>query len=71
MDIKNVFLNDILDEEVYIEQLSYFVAQRKCANVCRLKKLLYGLRHSLDFGRFALVTKEFGFYCAEKDHSVF
>jgi len=35
-DIKNVFLNDILDE-VYMEQPPGFVAQGECAKVCRLK----------------------------------
>ena len=44
LDIKNVFLNSILDEEVYMEQPLGFVAQRECVKVCRLKKSLYSLK---------------------------
>jgi len=46
LDIKSAFLNSILDEEVYMEQPSAIVAQGECANVCRLKKSLYGLKQS-------------------------
>ena len=46
LDIKNVFLNGILDEEVYMEQPPGFVTQWKCANVCKLKKSLYSLKQS-------------------------
>ena len=58
LDIKNAFLNDILDEEVYMEQQSGFVAQRECAKkVCKLKKSFYGLKQSQRawFWCFALV----------------
>ena len=47
VDIKNVFLNDIFNEEIYIEQPPSFVAQGEFANVCRLKKSLYILKQSL------------------------
>ena len=44
LDIKNAFLNGILDEKVYMEQPPGFVAQGECAKkVYRLKKSLYGL----------------------------
>ena len=39
LDVKNDFLN-VLDEEVYMEQPSDFVAQGKSGKVCRLKKPL-------------------------------
>jgi len=82
LDIKNAFLNDILDEEVYMEQSPSFVAQRVCeeglqaeevTQACRLKKSLYGLKQSPRalFGRFASVIQEFGFCRTEKNHSVF
>jgi len=46
-DVKNAFLHGSLEEEVYMEiPLGY--------KVCRLKKALYGLKHSPRawFGRF-------------------
>ena len=45
LDIKNIFLNDILDEEVYMEQPPYFVAQGESGKVCKLKKS-YELKES-------------------------
>jgi len=44
LDVKNVILNCILDEEIYMEQPPDFVAQRACAKVCRLKNSLYSLK---------------------------
>jgi len=69
LDIKNAFLNDILNEEVYMEQASGFIAHREYANkVCRLKKSLYGLKQfpKTWFGRFASVIHEFDLYRIEK-----
>ena len=68
LDIKNVFLNGILDEKVYMKQLRGFVAQGECANVCRLKKSLYGLKQSSRawFKRFASVIQEFGLFVQRK-----
>jgi len=36
-------LNGILDEKVYMEQPSDFIAQ-ECVKICRLKKSFYGLK---------------------------
>jgi len=41
LDIKNVFLNGILDKEVYMEQPPGFVTQRESTKVCRLNKSLH------------------------------
>ena len=44
MDVKSTFLNDILDEEVYIEQPEGFVDPYKRDMVYKLYKALYGLK---------------------------
>ena len=44
LDIKNTFLHGDLQEEVYTEQPSGFVAQGEIENVCCLRKSLYGLK---------------------------
>ena len=46
MDVKYVFLNDILEEEVYIEQPIGFVDIKNKNMVCRLHKALYGLKQA-------------------------
>ena len=43
MDVKFPFLNGVLDEEVYIEQLVDFVDPRKRVMIRELHKALYGL----------------------------
>jgi hypothetical protein len=44
MDVKSSFLNDEIEEEVYIEQPDGFTIHEKESHVCRLKKALYGLK---------------------------
>ena len=44
MDVKSAFLNGILEEEVYIEQLQGFVDDNNKDTVCKLHKSLYGLK---------------------------
>ena len=46
MDVKSTFLNGILEEEVYIEQLEGFVDPKMSGMVCRLHKALYGLKQA-------------------------
>eukprot|EP00253_Pinus_taeda_P006365 PITA_06365 len=46
MDVKLAFLNDELQEEVYIEQPEGFLLSDKEDYVCRLKKALYGLKQA-------------------------
>ena len=43
MDVKSAFLNGIIDEEVYIEQLEGFFDPNKKDMVCKLHKALYVL----------------------------
>ena len=42
MDVKYTFLNGILEEEVYIEQLEGFFDENKKDKVCKLHKLYMG-----------------------------
>jgi hypothetical protein len=42
MDVKTVFLNGVIEEEVYIEQPQGFEVHTRETHVCRLKKALYG-----------------------------
>ncbi|GJY02559.1 retrovirus-related pol polyprotein from transposon TNT 1-94 [Tanacetum coccineum] len=46
MDVKTAFLNGILRKEVYVSQPYGFVDQDKPNHVYKLKKALYGLKHS-------------------------
>ena len=62
LNIKNVFLHDDLQEDVYMEQPLGFVAQGEIGKVCRLRKSLYGSKqsHCAWFGKFSQVVEEFG-----------
>jgi hypothetical protein len=44
IDVKKTFLNGEIEEEVYIEQPHGFMIHEKDSHVCRLKKVLYGLK---------------------------
>jgi hypothetical protein len=46
MDVKIAFLNGIIEEEVYIEQLEGFETFDKESHVCRLKRTHYGLKQA-------------------------
>nr|GFA94304.1 zinc finger, CCHC-type [Tanacetum cinerariifolium] len=46
MDVKTAFLNDDLDEEIYMKQPEGFVMLGHKSNVCKLKKSLYGLKQA-------------------------
>jgi len=46
MDIKSAFLNDPLDEDVYIKQSSGFIQSGKEKKVYKLTKALYGLKQA-------------------------
>jgi hypothetical protein len=46
MNIKSAFLNDDLQEEVYVEQLAGFIVAGKEHKVIKLKEALYGLHQT-------------------------
>jgi hypothetical protein len=46
MDVKSVFLNGYINEEVYIEQPLGFKDYKKPNHMYKLKKALYGLKQA-------------------------
>ena len=44
MDVKSAFLNEMLQEEVYVEQPKGFVEPHRPNDVYKLKRALYGLK---------------------------
>ena len=46
MDVKTAFLNEDLEEKIYMEQSEGYVVQRKEKKVYRLVKSLYGLKQA-------------------------
>lgn len=73
LNIKNVFLHGELQEDIYLEQSSSFVAQEESILVYKLLRSLYDLKQSPRawFGRFSSIIQEFGLIRCESDHSVF
>ena len=47
MDVKTVFLNGELEEEIYMEQPEGFIVKGQENKVCRLVKSLYGLKQAM------------------------
>ena len=46
MDVKSIFLNGVLEEEVYIQQPPGFIIQEQEDKVYKLKRALYGLKQA-------------------------
>jgi len=46
MDVKLVFLNGLLEEEIYMEQPEGFITPGQESKVCLLKKVIYGLKQA-------------------------
>ena len=44
MDVKTAFLDEVTEEEVYIEQPEGFDVENRETHVCRLQRALYGLK---------------------------
>jgi hypothetical protein len=45
MEVKTNFLNETIEEEVYIEKYQGFEVHGRESDVCRINKSLYGLKH--------------------------
>ncbi|WJZ98521.1 hypothetical protein VitviT2T_017037 [Vitis vinifera] len=72
-DIKNAFLNGILHETIYMEQLLGYVDPRHPLHVCKLKKTLYSLKQvpRAWFQHFSSFLLRLGFSCSRADTSLF
>ncbi|XP_022638426.1 uncharacterized protein LOC111241946 [Vigna radiata var. radiata] len=63
LDVKNAFLNEDLQEEIYMEQPPGFIAQEESSGLIgRLHRSLYGLKQSPRawFGMFSDIVQQFG-----------
>jgi hypothetical protein len=73
MDVKTAFLNDIIEEEVYIEQPQGFEVHDRETHVCRLKKALYGLKQAPRawYSRIDSYLQGMGFTKSEADPNLY
>ena len=44
MDVKIIFLNRVVGEEIYIEKPEGFEAHARDSHICKIKRALYGLK---------------------------
>lgn len=72
-DVKNAFLHDDLEEEVYMDIPPGYTATSTTEVVCKLQRALYGLKQSPRAwsGRFSLAMKKYGFQQSNSDHTLF
>ena len=73
MDVKTAFLNDYLDEEVYMEQPEQFTIPRQENKVCKLVRSLYGLKQApkQQYERFDNVVISNSFRLNEADKCIY
>jgi hypothetical protein len=73
MDVKTAFLNGVIKEEVYIEQLPGFEVQDKKTHVWKLKKALYGLKQAPRawYGRIDSFLMSMGFTKSKVDPNLY
>ena len=60
---RQLFLNDNLEESIYITQLEGFIDQDQEQNVCKIQKSIYGLKQTSRSWniRFDTMIKSYGF----------
>jgi hypothetical protein len=73
MDVKTAFLNEVIEEEVYIEQPQGFEVGDKETHVCRLRRALYGLKQAPRawYSRIDNYLREMGFQRSEVDPNLY
>ena len=73
MDVKTAFLNRVIEEEVYIEQLEGFDVENRETHVCRLHRALYGLKQAPRawYSRIDNYLWEMGFQWSEFEQNLY
>jgi len=73
MDVKTAFLNDIIEEEIYIEQSQGFEVHDRETHVCKLKKAMYGLKQAPRawYSRIDHYLQDMGFTKSEADPNLY
>lgn len=73
LNVKNSCLHGYLTEEVYVKQPTDFVDPQFLRHVCRLQKVIYGLKQTPRawFHRFSSFLLQQGFFCCQADTSMF
>jgi hypothetical protein len=73
MDVKSVFLNGDLKEEVYVRQSTGFIVTDQEGKVLRLRKALYGLRQAPRAWNSKLddTLKKMNFVQSEHEHAMY
>ena len=73
MDAKTAFLNDVVEEQVYVEKPLSFETHDRESHVCRLKKYLYGLKQAPRtwYGRIDSFLSSLGFSKSKADSSLY
>ena len=73
MDVKTTFLNDMIEEEVYIKQPHGFEVEDRVTHVCKLKKALYGLKQAPRawYGRIDIFLTSLGFTKSKVDPNLY
>ena len=64
MDVKTVFLNENLDEDIFMQEAVGFIASGQEDMVCKLQKSIYGLKQASRSWniRFDQAIKSFGLF---------
>jgi hypothetical protein len=73
MDVKTALLNEVIDEEVYIEQPAGFDVGDRDTHVCKLRQALYGLKQAprVWYSRIDNYLREMGFQQSEADPNLY
>jgi hypothetical protein len=73
MDVKNLFLNGVIHEEVYVRQPPGFKSLKYLDRVYKLSKILYGLKQAPRawYARLKTFLLEYGYVMGSVDKTLF